>query len=79
MAELHIYKNSIFEPIMLPHEHAHLITASKEFDVECIAVGALPEYEKDFGALTAVTWDTGGNQVRRRAGYTSIQKFTGAY
>lgn len=56
-AELYIFKTD-FDPIMLPNEHAHLITASEEFDVECIAVGALPEYEKDFGALTAASWDT---------------------
>ena len=47
-----------FDPILLPRETAHIITANMEFDAECVAVGALPEYEKDFGALTAATWDT---------------------
>ena len=47
-----------FEPILQPREMAHLVTASQELDVECVAVGALPEYQKDFGALTAATWDT---------------------
>ena len=47
-----------FDPILLPRETAHIITANEEFDAECVAVGALPEYEKDFGALVAATWDT---------------------
>ena len=47
-----------FEPILHPRETAHLITANEELDVECVAVGALPEYQKDFGALTVATWDT---------------------
>ncbi|GAI89915.1 unnamed protein product, partial [marine sediment metagenome] len=45
-----------FEPIFLPKETAHLITATTELNVECIAVGALPEREKDFGALTGGEW-----------------------
>jgi len=57
MAELYAYKTN-FEPIFLPGETAHLITSSGEYNVECVAVGALPEYEKDFGALTAATWDS---------------------
>ena len=56
-AELYIYKTN-FEPVFLPGEQARLITESEKFDAECIAVGALPEYQKDFGALTAATWDT---------------------
>jgi len=50
--------NQDFEPILLPGETARIITATKTLDVECVAVGALPEYSKDFGALTAATWDT---------------------
>ena len=57
MADLYVYKTN-FEPILLPGETARLITSSETVDVECIAVGALPEYQKDFGALTAATWDT---------------------
>jgi len=45
-----------FEPILLPGETAHLITATTKLDVECIAVGALPEKVKDFGALTGADW-----------------------
>ena len=50
--------SSEFDPILLPRETAHIITSNMEFDAECVAVGALPEYEKDFGSLTAATWDT---------------------
>lgn len=50
--------DSGFDPVMLPGETAHLITSQEELDVECVAVGALPWYQKDFGALTAATWDT---------------------
>ena len=49
--------SSEFDAILLPGETAHVITANEEFDAECVAVGALPEYQKDFGALTATTWD----------------------
>ncbi len=42
----------------MPGETAKLVTANQTIDVECLAVGALPEYQKDFGALTAATWDT---------------------
>ena len=57
MANLYVFK-SPFEPVFLPGETAQLITASQTLNVECVAVGALPEYLKDFGALTAATWDT---------------------
>lgn len=50
--------SSEFDPILLPRETAHIITANEEFDAECVAVGALPEYVKDFGSLVAATWDT---------------------
>ena len=57
MADQYIFKTN-FEPILLPGETARLITSNQTLDVECVAVGALPEYQKDFGALTAATWDT---------------------
>ena len=57
MADQYIFKTN-FEPILLPGETAKLITSSATHNVECVAVGALPEYYKDFGALTAATWDT---------------------
>jgi hypothetical protein len=47
-----------FDPILLPGEQATLQTSSNILTVQCIAVGALPEYRQDFGALTAATWDT---------------------
>ena len=57
MADQYIFKTN-FEPVFLPGETARLITANETVDVQCVAVGALPEYQKDFGALTAATWDT---------------------
>jgi len=56
MANLYVYRTE-FEPVFLPGESARLITASEDINVECVAVGALPEYYKDFGALSAATWD----------------------
>jgi len=47
-----------FRPVLLPGETAHLITQQGMVDIECVAVGALPEYTKDFGALVAATWTT---------------------
>ena len=48
-----------FDPILLPNETATLF--GPDFPdggqpVTCRAVGALPEYQKDFSSLTAVTW-----------------------
>lgn len=45
-----------FEPILLPGETARIITATANLNVECVAVGALPEKIKDFGALTGGAW-----------------------
>lgn len=63
MADLYVYKSK-FDPILLPNETAHLITQQKEVDVECMAMGAMPYMEYDFGALAAATWsndnDVGG-------------------
>lgn len=53
------YSNS-FEPLLLEGQTATLYgTDCPEggLNVECIAVGAMPEYYKDFGALAATQWD----------------------
>ncbi len=57
MAELYIYKTE-FDPIFLPGEQGLVITENDRFVAECVAVGALPEDIKDFGALTGGAWDT---------------------
>ena len=57
MAELYVFKTN-FEPVFLPGEIARLVTSEGSFDAECVAVGALPEYTKDFGTTTAATWFT---------------------
>lgn len=49
-----------FEPILLEKDTARLFGTGlpeEGLNVECISVGALPEYGKDFGALTAGTAD----------------------
>ena len=74
MADLYVYKTS-FEPILLPREQAHVVTASSEFDVECVAVGALPEYVKDFGALTAATWDTDNEDTNLEMSDNELAQF----
>lgn len=59
MPDLFRYSNS-FEPILLEGMTAVLKGAAlppEGLNVECRGVGALPEYYKDFGALTAATWD----------------------
>jgi len=48
-----------FDPILLEGHTATLFGAGLPEDgqgVRCLAVGQLPEYVKDFGALTAATW-----------------------
>ena len=55
MADLYVFRAQ-FQPILLPGETAHIIKADGELDVECRAVGALPEYQKDFGSVTSGTW-----------------------
>jgi hypothetical protein len=49
-----------FDPVLLPNETATLRGPDFPEDgqpVMCVAVGGLPEYQKDFGSLTAATWD----------------------
>ncbi len=57
MADLYTFKEE-FEPILLPGQVARIITSTETKNVECVAVGAMPSYIKDFGALAAATWDT---------------------
>jgi len=54
------YSNS-FEPLLLEGHTAKLFGTdipTEGLNVICKAVGALPEYEHSFGALTAATWDS---------------------
>lgn len=51
--------NLEFDPVLLPGETATLKGIELPADgqpVLCVAFIALPEYEKDFGPLTAATW-----------------------
>ena len=74
MADLFAFKTN-FEPIFLPGETARLITASATVDVECIAVGALPEYEHDFGNTTAATWFTDKEDTNLEMGTLELAQF----
>ncbi len=59
MPDLFRYSNS-FEPLLLEGYTARLHGSGIQeggLSVKCVAVGALPEYYKDFGALAAATWD----------------------
>lgn len=52
--------NLDFEPLLLEGHTATLFGSSIQpegINVMCKGVGALPEYQKDFGALTAAAWD----------------------
>ena len=52
--------NENFDPILLEGHTAILFGAElppEGLSVRCVTVGALPEYQKDFGSLTAATWD----------------------
>ena len=58
MADLHIYRRTL-EPILLPGETANLLMAKGLVRAKVLAVTALPEYIKDFGALSAASTTTG--------------------
>lgn len=74
MANLYTYKTE-FEPVFLPGETAKIITSSGEFNIECVAVGALPEYTKDFGSLSAVTWDTDNEDTNLEFSTNELAQF----
>jgi len=66
MADFYRYSNS-FDPILLEGMSANLfgsgiggVAVDQGLSVRCVAVQALPEYVKDFGALTAGVWSTDG-------------------
>ena len=61
-----------FDPILLPGQTARIITETQQLDVECVAVGAMPEYMKDFGALTAATWATDKEDVNLEMGNNGL-------
>lgn len=50
----------IFDPLLRENQTVRLFGAGLPvdgFNCKCVAVGAMPEYYKDFGALTAGVWD----------------------
>ena len=67
-----------FKPILLPNETALLMGSQFPGDgqpVICIAVGALPEYIKDFGSLSADTWDTDNEDTNLELGGLHLGQF----
>lgn len=60
MPDLYQYSND-FDPLFLPGRTVTLYGTGLDVNglaVRCSAVGALPEYVHDFGALTATVWST---------------------
>lgn len=77
MPDLFRYSNS-FEPILLEGMTATLKGANlpeKGKNVACQAVGALPEYYKDFGTLTAATWDNDNSDTNLEMGAMELGQF----
>ena len=77
MADQQKYSNS-FEPILLEGHTATLYgsgQAVEGLNVVCKAVGALPEYQKDFGALTAATWDTDNEDTNLEIGTMELAQY----
>lgn len=67
-----------FRPILLPNETATL--KGSQFPTEgqpvmCAAVGALPEYYKDFGSLTAAKWDSDNEDTNLELGSKELAQF----
>lgn len=70
--------NDVFKPILLEGQTATLKGANfpaEGLNVECLAYGALPEYYKDFGALTAATWDTDNEDTNLEMGPMELAQF----
>ena len=77
MPELFRYSNS-FEPLLLEGLTATLKGANfapEGLNVVCKAVGALPEYYKDFGALTAATWDNDNEDTNLEMGTMELAQY----
>ena len=63
--------NEHFDPILLEGHTANLFGAELPVEglpVRCVTLGALPEYMKDFGTLTAATWDTDNSDTNLEMG-----------
>ena len=77
MPELFRYSNS-FEPVLLEGLTATLRGTGVQSDglnVVCRAITALPEYYKDFGALTASQWDNDNEDTNLEMGKMELAQF----
>ena len=77
MPDLFRHSNA-FEPILLENMTAVLFGAElpeEGMSVVCRAMMALPEYYKDFGALTAATWDTDNEDVNLEVGELELAQY----
>ena len=67
-----------FEPLLLEGMTANLFGSdlpAEGLPVVCRAVGALPQYQKDFGALTAATWDTDNEDTNLEMGQMELAQY----
>ena len=67
--------NSEFDPVILPGETATIVASNETVKIRCLAVGALPEYIKDFGDLTAVTWSRDNEDSNLEFDNTTLAQF----
>ena len=67
-----------FEPLLLETDTAKIFGAGIPTDglsVKCVAVGAMPEYTKDWGALTGGTWSTDNEDTNLEMGKMELGQF----
>jgi len=77
MPELFRYSNN-FEPILLEGLTATIRGSGVKVDglnVKCTAITALPEYYKDFGALTAATWSNDNEDTNLEMGTMELAQY----
>lgn len=70
--------NTNFDPILLEDQTANLFGAELPVEglpVICVTVNALPEYIKDFGSLTAATWDNDNTDTNLEMGKFELAQF----
>jgi len=70
--------NIDFEPLLLEGDTVRLLGAgipNEGLNVKCVAVGAMPERTKNFGALTGGTWDVDQEDTALEMGAMELGQF----
>ena len=70
--------NEDFQPLLMEGDTARIFGAgihTDGMDVRCIAVGAMPAYTKNFGALTAATWSSDNEDTSLEMGKMELGQF----